>query len=268
MRTLARHTARGALGAAALMACVGSVLAGEATTAPFDATADTVFDIIRRDDATHLVCMTSNGRGLRQMWDKRIDGEYDADAFLFVAHFSDTPPVEFVVNPEFQTEAAARAVAGRHARILGQLPALLRSGVERFGIHKGRESFHGGPGKIFVYTGMSDRRDGQDHLEESLFHEAVHATLDEKHATSPAWRAAQDADGAFLTGYGARYPQREDLAESALFAFGLLAHPGRIPPVDSRVMTDTAPARIAVLETILSQAPNQSGFPPPPEDCQ
>ena len=121
----------------------------------------------------------------------------------------------------------------RYVRGLGQLPPLLRAGIRQFGIHKGDQGFHGGPGKIFMYQDRTTLRIAQNHLEESLMHEAVHASLDATYRDDPAWRAAQDSDGRFVTAYAAAHPEGEDLAESLLFAYGLLRHPGRIPPVDS-----------------------------------
>lgn len=235
---------------------------------PFDATADTVFDIITTDDPSSLVCLETRGRGLRQMWDKRQNEEFDLNAHLFLAYYADGPTVEFVVNPEFSSTESARAEAQRHAHVLGQLPPRLRTGITRFGIHAGRESFHGGPGKIFVYSGMSDKRSAQSHLEESVFHESVHATLDKTHAPSPSWRSAQAADGAFVTRYAQRFPAREDLAETALFAWALITHPDRMPPVDSRVIHETVPARIAFFRELFASPHNTGDIPIPPSVCE
>lgn len=222
---------------------------------PFDATADTVFDIIATGDPSAFLCLEDRGREVRQMWDKRIDGERDLNAFLFVAHFRDSAPIDIVLNPEFGDAGSARAEAERYAVPLGQLPAQLRSGLRQFGIHKGDKSYHGGPGKVFVYAGKTDLRLSQNHLEESLFHEAVHASLDRDHARSDVWRAAQEADDAFVTRYAQDHPEGEDLAETALFAYGLFFRPGRIPPADADAIRAQVPARLAVLETILSLPP-------------
>ena len=58
-------------------------------------------------------------------------------------------------------------------------------------------------------------------------------------------------DGGFLTRYGQSSPAREDLAETALFAFTLLHYPGRIPPVDSRDIRNTVPNRMAYIQNLL-----------------
>ena len=242
-----------------------SALAGDP---PFTSTADTVFDIIQKDDPTQFVCLNYEGRADREMWDKRIDGERVHSVFLFSAHYRDGPAIDFIFNPEFRTEEAARAEAYRYAYGLGQLPMVFRQGIKQFGIHKGKEGFHGGPGKIFMYQEQADLRVSQNKLEESILHESVHASLDALWRDSAEWRAAQIADQAFVTRYAARFPAREDLAESALFAYGLLRYPGRIPPVDSADIIAAMPARLEVLSKILSQKVEVAPPPPIPVGCR
>lgn len=235
---------------------------------PFDATADTVFDIIQDSDPSAFVCLAYEGRATRQMWDKRLDNEFDLEVFLFTAHFSDMPPIDFILNPEFETPEAAREEAEKYTHRLGRVPLVFRHGIRQLGVHKGDQGFHAGTGKVFVYSEMSDRRISENHLEESLLHEGVHATLDDRYRLSPAWIAAQEQDGRFLTRYAASRPEREDLAETALFAYSLLRHPGRIPPVDSADIARIVPARIAVVESILNAPLKVSPPTPPPEGCE
>lgn len=234
---------------------------------PFDSTADTVFDIIRADDPTTYVCMSYQGRAIRQMWDKRINGESDLDVFLFHAYYTDGPTIDIILNPEFQNENEARAEAQRYAFGLGQLPLVFRQGLKQFGIHKGDKGFHGGPGKVFMYQDKADLRVRQKHLEESLLHESVHASLDPLYRSSPEWVAAQEKDGTFITRYAAEHPRGEDLAESALFAYGLIRYPGRIPPVDSEVIATAIPNRISVIAKILNTQPKVAPSGPPPDNC-
>lgn len=235
--------------------------------APFDSTADTVFDIVQTQDPSKFVCLSYQGRALRQMWDKRLDNEFDYEVFLFEAHFTDSPPFSIIVNPEFETKSTAEIEVRRYTRELGQLPLTFRHGIRQFGIHKGTPTYSGGPGKIFVYADKTTQRIAENHLEESLLHEAIHATLDAEFARSPEWSAAQQSDGEFITDYAKRHPNREDLAESALFSYGLIVFPGRIPPVDSAVIEQTIPARLAFFSDLLSQTPQVLPAPPLPENC-
>lgn len=230
---------------AALIAAVWAQ--GAMASPPFSDTVGTVFDIIRADDPTAFVCMENKGRGDRQIWDKRVDGEPIVSAFLFEARYADGTTIEIAINPEFGTSEAALAQARRFAEPLGRLPTLLRAGIGKFSLHMGDEGPHAGTGQIVFYADTATQRESYDHLEESLFHEAVHASLDDEHRLADDWIAAQNADGAFLTSYAQRSPEREDLAETALFAFAILHFPERFPPADTEDTLATVPHRIAYI---------------------
>lgn len=225
---------------------------------PYDSTADTVFDIIRSDDLSTFRCLEYIGQDDRQIWDKRVDGEPVVNAFLFLADYTDGTAIEIAVNPEFATVDDAHKEAMRYAVPLGQLPFVLRAGVKRFSIHGGDKAFHAGTAQIVVYAQKASLRIEQNHLEESLFHEAVHASLDDEHREAPAWKEAQRADGRFLTSYGQSRPEREDLAETALFAFALLRFPDRFPPVDSETVMKTVPHRFAYIKQLFPADPPQA----------
>lgn len=235
----------------------------------YDSMADTVFDLVRSDDPTAFVCLDHDGRAMRRIWDKRIDGEPTVEAHTYTARFADGLTTQVNVNPEFGSEEAARAEAETMMEALGRLPTRMREGVGRFGIHDGTPTFSAGPrgggegprgerGRIIAYAGRARERAAKDGLEETLFHEAVHATLDAEWADAPEWRAAQEADGRFLTAYGAENPGSEDLADTAPFAHALMRHPGRVPPVDTADIRAAIPHRLAVLERILP--PDEPAF--------
>ena len=237
------------LSASNLFCGIQTATAGEQP--PYGATMDTVFDIITISDPSTFACLEYVGRGDRQIWDKRVDGEPIVRAFLFDARYNDGTSIEIAVNPEFGTEEKAQAEALRYANPLGQLPTLLRAGIHRFGVHMGDKGFHAGTGQVVVYSGMADERSSYDHLEESLFHEAVHASLDEGHRLSDGWKEAQASDGRFLTSYGQKSPDREDLAETALFAYAILHHPDRFPPVDTADTLRAVPNRIEYIKQLF-----------------
>lgn len=218
---------------------------------PFGWTKDTVFDIIRTSDASTYSCLEYIGRGERRIWDKRVNGEPTVNAFLFVARYSDGANFEIGINPEFDTLEKATVEALRFAYPLGQLPTLLRSGIRRFSVHMGQKGLHAGRGQIVVYSGTADERVSYNHLEESLFHEAVHASLDADHRLSDGWKQAQASDGQFLTSYAARRPEREDLAETALFAFAILHHPDRFPPADTEATMRAVPHRFEYIKRLF-----------------
>ena len=225
---------------------------GRAENKPlFSWTKDTVFDIIRTSDKSTFSCLEYVGRGDRRIRDKRVNGEPTVNAFLFVARYTDGANIEIGINPEFDTLEKATAEALRFAYPLGQLPTLIRAGIRRFSVHMGKKGFHAGTGQIVVYSGGANERASYNHLEESLIHEAVHASLDADHRLSDGWRRAQASDGQFLTSYGARRPEREDLAETALFAFAILHHPDRFPPADTEATMRAVPHRIEYVKGLF-----------------
>lgn len=154
-------------------------------------------------------------------------------------------------EPVFGAQAKAEAEALRFANPLRQLPTLLRAGIHRFSVHMGQKGFHAGAGHVIVYSGTAGERASYNHLEESLFHESVHASLDKDHRVSDGWKRAQASDGRFLTSYAARAPEREDLAETALFAFAILHHPDRFPPADTEDAMRAVPHRIAYIKRLF-----------------
>jgi hypothetical protein len=213
----------------------------------------TDFDFIRETDPSAFKALKPLGKGLREMPDKTQDAELRQEAFAFLASFKDGAHVTIAVDAEFGSEALARKEALRYTPRLGRLPSVLRLGVKRLVVHKGgpNATAFSDQGLIVVYSENATKRIATHDLEETIFHESVHATWDSKHAKSARWRKAQKLDGRFLTDYGRKNPQREDLAESALFAYTLVRHPKRIPPVDAEKVRRAIPARIAFVRTLL-----------------
>lgn len=213
----------------------------------------TDFDFIVDSDPSAFLCLESKGRGMREMPDKSGSGPLVQEAFRFVAYFEDGTSIDMALDVDFATEAAARAEATRYVHRLGKLPTVLRRGVARVVIHHGNEdtTAFSDRGLIVVYADNATKRISTHDLEETLFHESVHAAWDADHADSPEWRAAQVSDGVFATHYAKENPDGEDLAESALFAYTLVHHPERIPADAAARLRAAIPARIAFVEALL-----------------
>ncbi len=77
------------------------------------------------------------------MYDRRPADWVELNVFLFDAQFDDGLSSEIQVNPEFETVPAAMNVAKQYARMIGQMPTVLRTEVEAVWIHKGDESWGG-----------------------------------------------------------------------------------------------------------------------------
>src|SRR5262249_16794753 len=178
--------------------------------------------------------LEDRGEGLPEMPDKRGKAPLCQKAFLFVARFKDGTSVHLSIDADFGTEEEARKEALRYTPGLGSLPTALRNGVDRVVVHKGGEdtTAFSDVGLMVLYSENATKRIGTHDLEETVFHESVHAAWDKLHEKSPPWLEAQKRDGGFVTDYAAKNPS-EDLAETALFAFALLPHTNRIPPRDA-----------------------------------
>ena len=212
---------------------------------------DQEYDLVRTSDPTVFHCLEDAGTGVRQFWDKRLDNEFNHNAYIFIARFRDGTNIEVSVNPEFGSVEAARAEALRYTAPLGRLPTAIRAGWERLGIHKGDETMSAGVGKAFAYSDNVTKRLQAKKFEETLFHEGVHVSLGEKHDRARGWRTAQRADGRFLTGYGQDHPDNEDLADTVPFVYAMIHHPGRIPRDDAALIQNAIPNRIAYIERLF-----------------
>ena len=239
--------------AAAVVAALspGSAASGELFAS---SVVGTDFDFIREGDPSAFEALRFVGRGWAEMPDKRGGAGLFQEAFSFEASFADGARVRIDVDADFDTRDAARAEAGRLCGPLGRLPGVLRRGVRRVVVHRGGAdaTAFSDEGLIVVYAGNVAKWLATHDLEETVFHESVHATWDAAHASSEGWTRAQLADGAFVTAYAGKHPKREDLAESALFAFTLLRHPGRLDGATRRAVAATIPHRVRYVGELLA----------------
>jgi hypothetical protein len=228
----------------------------------------TEFDFLQERDPDAFDRLDDRGEGLPEMPDKRGGAPLRQKAFMFVARFKDGTSVLLSIDADFGTEEKARKEALRYVPRLGRLPTALRDGVVRVVVHQGGKdtTAFSDVGLLVLYSENATERISTHDLEETLFHESVHAAWDELHADSPGWRDAQRKDGGFVTDYAAKNPDGEDLAESALFAFALIHHPKRIPSADAAKIRKAIPARIEFVSKLLPpDEPLQHDVPPKDE---
>lgn len=205
-------------------------------------------DIITEEDPTTFDTLIVAGRGMRTMFDRRVNNWVNENAFLFNATYSDGLSLEIQVNPEFGTEALALKEAEKYAPILGQLPTVLRKDAKTVWIHKGVELFGGGNNNFLIHTGQTALYERDGILEETLVHEGAHTSLDNPHASSTGWLDAQQKDPSFISTYARDNPTREDIAESFLPYLMIRYRPGRMDPAMVKVITETMPNRIAYFD--------------------
>ena len=192
-----------------------------------------------------------------EMPDKRKTGEpLVQSAYVFNAHFSDGTKIGIALDKDFGTQKAAEQDALRYAPRLGKLPPMYRRNLKHVVVHLGGEdttAFAEDKGRFFViYSLNASKRISTRDLEETIFHEATHASIQAQHVEGTAWRQAVEGDNAYITQY-AKSDEQEDFAESALFAYTLIFHPERIPAADRAAIQKQIPNRINFFRTIYGR---------------
>ena len=214
-------------------------------------------EFIAPQDASAFACVRFEDRRTAEMPDRRKDGLMAKQTFIFTAYYTDGTSVGLWAHADFKTRQRALTSVKPVAEAVGKLPTFMRGTLDHVVIHVGDETAFGeSDGHFFVLYSENIKTRIRNHdLEETVFHESVHATLDKRYANSSRWRKAQKADGDFITKYAKRLPKKEDLAESGLFAWALIMHPGRLPArVEARIR-EIMPNRIAFFEDLFLARP-------------
>ncbi len=163
---------------------------------------------------------------------------------------------EIRVHPDFTTQQDAATEAEKYGKAAGRLPKVLRSGTDKtkgirtLAIHKGSHLWHASSrlGSISTYTELTS----DAYIEEVMFHEAAHVSLDKEVKSDSKWLAAQKADGAFISSYAKDNSASEDVAESFLAYFSARYVPTRIDSDWKDPILQTIPNRIAYFDALLS----------------
>ena len=209
-------------------------------TPPFRATTLISPQVIEPSDPTTLESITYAGRGELPHWDRRSESVITINPYLFDVRY-EGQVVEFRVYPEFGSREAAQAEVERYAHALGQMPAVLMPGIKHADIHPGEGRWNASStlGIIVIYP---DREPGD--YGEVFVHESTHTTLDLAHRDSSGWRAAQEADGVFISEYAWDNPDREDVAESFLAWFAVRYQSERLTTAETISILRTIPNRL------------------------
>lgn len=207
-------------------------------------------EFLTTEDESAFYCLKYFGTDTREMPDKRHEELMASGVHDFEAWFNDGTTIGIWIHPDLGDQVTAETVVRRVAGPLGRLPSFMRERLRHVVIHDGDETaFAEDAGRFFVlYNDNIARRLQTNDLEETVFHEAVHATLDIPFSASPRWLAAQREDGDFVTDYAKSKPDGEDLAETALFAYAYHQHPDRLPDAIRMKLEHTIPNRLAFLE--------------------
>ena len=189
---------------------------------PFKGTIFVNSEIITSRDKTTYVKNEYYETALRKMYDRRVSDWIKIKPIIFKSYYYDSDIIEFQVNPEFGSIENAKSQVDLFAPEIGRLPIVLRKYIKTVWIHKGLKPFGGGNENILIHTDWFEKHyKNQGILEETLFHEASHTSLDSLHANKLAWIDAQNKDNNFISEYAREFPNREDIAESYLLYFAL-----------------------------------------------
>ena len=191
----------------------------------------------------------------KEMPDSRPGGLF-ADAYVFEIGYTtadgEGQTIEIWANRDFGNIQDASLYAWRLGRAIGLQSELLRGALRHVVLHNGNATaFAEERGGFFViYSENMDARISTNDLQHTVFHEMAHVALEAAHATADGWVAAQQADPGFLTRYAEQNPVKEDVPESALFAFAVLNHPGRLPADVEAIVRAQIPNRLAYFAAI------------------
>lgn len=210
------------------------------------------FAFITPDDPNAFVCLFQIGTGTREMPDKRHDDLFADEVAIFQVQFSDGVTTQIWAHPDLGDTAPD--YARKVARAMGHLPTMMRNPLSHVVLLDGNETaFAEDLGRFFtIYSENIDDRISTDDLEETIFHESVHASLDVPLASSKQWQDAQRADADAITRYASENLDGEDLAETALFAYAYLATPGRLPATVVANIETRIPNRLEVLRGVFA----------------
>ncbi len=215
-------------------------------------------DFITKEDAHAFACLIFSGRESREMPGNPSDEILVDRTFIFTAQFKDRADLEIWAHPDFDTVENAQKHVEMIVEPLGRLPSFMRQRLAHVVLHEGDEAAFGeDKGHFFVlYSENVKKRIRSHDIEETIFHESVHATLDNDYLKSADWIEAQKSDAAYITRYAAEQPDKEDMAESALFAYTILYHPGRLPGGVERQVKTLMPNRLAYFSALFEKLAN------------
>lgn len=209
-------------------------------------------DFILETDPDTFTSLAFVGLDNKEMPDSQSDILFDEDTFVFEATFSDGETLEIWCHSSFLSQAAAQEYADKLCPRLGKLPVFQRNMLDHVVIHNGNAgAFAEIEGQFFIlYSENMDARISTNDLEETVFHESVHASYQFGYQNDPLWTNAQAADPTFVTEYGQNNPELEDMAETALFAYAFITYPGRLSADIESWLEENVPNRIEFFRTL------------------
>ncbi len=232
-----------------------SILFGQTVDPLFpNSIVSTDIDFIWETDEDHFLNLEFIGRQ-----DKEMPGNgnnlFDENTFVFKATFSNDKTLGIWCHSSFETLETAQEYAEKVCPRLGKLPFVQRDMLDHVVINTGNHTaFAETSGHFFVlYSENMDDRISTNDLEETVFHESVHASLQDLYEQDTAWTNAQEADGNYITYYAQGLPHLEDMPETAIFAYTMIMHPGRLSSEIETWVINYIPHKLHFFESIYGE---------------
>ena len=208
-------------------------------------------DFIQPNDPGACWSIEEKGSGRTEMFDPRTDELFVEGAIQFNATYPGQT-IRINVHPDVADPAQR---AEQAAASMSRLPVPMRRALRYVNIHDGDgTAWAEHAGRFFtLYDDNMAVRLSEHDLDETVFHETAHVALDPMLGTDPDWASNAAADGGFITEYAARLPDREDIAESALFAWTMTFHPGRLPADIEAAVRQIMPNRLEYLGNVMEE---------------
>lgn len=201
---------------------------------------------------TQMMRDNRRGRNAQDLWKRQR-------AHKFEAKFTENLSIPVFVSADFGDSQTAERVAQPYLLIFGQVPTVLKVGVDSIMIQPGNAFWAGGQRRTILFH--HDRFDSyyaSGHAEELIFHEATHASLEPGRWDSADWIDAQNRDRGYISEYAETYPKREDFAESFLMYYAARIKSDRISSRVKSVIEATIPNRLRYFQSLVP--PQIAGF--------
>jgi hypothetical protein len=182
-------------------------------------------NIITKECPSRLLSMGEPSKGTRTFFDRRTGRFSETAVHIFKAKFEAGRQIEICVNGEFTDPGQVRSLARKYAGEIGRLPVCLCERIETVIIHDGKCLFGGGNANVMIHLKQAEEYEKGGFLEEALFHEAVHTSIDEALSGDRKWSSGIASARTFISDYAKAHPAREDAAESLLLYFGMKFRP-------------------------------------------
>lgn len=216
--------------------------------------ASTCWDLIRGSDPDARTNYIYIGQRRREMPPSLNNPDVHFQmAYVWRQEFSDSKFIDIIMTEDYGSVSAAAADAREYARRLGKLPAFMRQNIAYIVGHVGDSNFYAESAAHFfvIFSERAKTRIANNDLEESFFHEAVHAALQQDDGglgipifQAPGWARAGEGDNAYITEYAEMGGGQEDFAESALFGYAMLYYPERFTAEERNAIQQQIPRRL------------------------